>query len=236
MVISGTETVFTCSYTRKLMPHNESSITSNNLSGKRGKKLRLLTAEAFALLLYGLDAEREQAAEKYEHVRQALETYFTFRNAIDPAALTDETLNRVAYRLAEGQEIPSDQFLPYCYAVARNIWRESRVNAQRFVPLPELPETVAAPVPSAEEVYLELERQLAQEQRLACLRQCLNKLSPEDRALLQEYHQGQGQEKIRHRQDLAARLGITIPSLRNRTCRLRDRLAACIRSCRGEKG
>ncbi|MFN7929517.1 MAG: sigma-70 family RNA polymerase sigma factor [Blastocatellia bacterium] len=215
-----------------MTPNNSPNATDDS-SEKRGKKLRLLTPEAFAQLLHCLDAEREQAAAKYEQVRQVLETYFTFRNAIDPAALTDETLNRVAYRLAEGQEIIPGHFLPYCYAVARNVWRETLVTSQRLVPLAELPETVAEPVPSAEEVYLELERRLAQEQQLTCLRQCLNKLSPEDRALLQEYHQGQGQEKIRHRQALAARLGITIPSLRNRTCRLRDRMAACIRACSG---
>jgi DNA-directed RNA polymerase specialized sigma24 family protein len=198
----------------------------------RSKKLRTLTPEAFALLLHCLDADREQAAVKYEEVRRALMTFFAFRNATDPTALADETLNRVAYRLAEGQEITTDNPLYYFYAVARNVWRETLAQAHHSIPFSDL--TTMPRAPSAEELRAELTVQHLQDQRLTCLEQCLHKLPEEDRRILLEYHQGQGQAKITRRQALAAQLGITSGSLRNRTCRIRDRLAACIRACVGE--
>jgi DNA-directed RNA polymerase specialized sigma24 family protein len=89
-------------------------------------------------------------------------------------------------------------------------------------------------VPSAEEIHAELTAQYTQEHRLHCLSQCLHKLPEEDRLILLEYHQGQGQAKIARRQALAARLGITAGSLRNRTSRIRDRMAVCIRACAGK--
>lgn len=200
----------------------------------RSKKLRTLTPDAFALLLYCLDADREQAAVKYEEVRRTLITFFAFRNATDPTALADETLNRVAYRLAEGQEITIDNPLHYFYAVARNVWRETLAQAHHPVAFSELATMPQGRVPSAEELRAELAAQHGQEQRLTCLGRCLHKVPADDRRILLEYHQGQGKEKITRRQVLAAQLGITSGSLRNRTCRIRDRLAACIRACVGE--
>lgn len=201
----------------------------------QGKKLRSLTPEAFARLLDCLDAEPEQAAVKYEQVRQSLITFFAFRNLADPAALADETLNRVAYRLSEGQEILTGNPLYYFYAVARNVWREMMARPHLAVPYSELLSTPAERVPSVEELREELAQRLAGERRLACLEQCLDKLPEEDRGIVQEYHQGQGQTKIDRRQALAQRLGITPGSLRNRACRIRDRMADCIHACAGKK-
>lgn len=206
-----------------------------SLAGRRDKKNRTLTPEAFERLLNCLAQEREQAAIKYEQIRRTLETFFAFRNATDPTALTDETLNRVAYRLAEGQEITTGDPLYYFYAVARNVWREVQAQAQRHALLVDTLALTAEPAPSMEELHLEAERQFTQDACLTCLRKCLDKLPPEDRTLLQEYHQGQGQAKIAHRKALAQQLGITVASLRNRTCRLRERMASCIRACTEEK-
>lgn len=205
------------------------------LAGRRDKKNRTLTPEAFERLLNCLGPEREQAAIKYEQIRRALETFFAFRHATDPTALTDETLNRVAYRLAEGQEITTGDPLYYFYAVARNVWREVQAQAQRHALAVDTLALTAEPAPSVEALHLDAERQFTQEACLTCLRKCLDKLSPADRALLQEYHQGQGQAKIAHRKALAQQLGITVASLRNRTCRLRERMAACIRACTEEQ-
>jgi DNA-directed RNA polymerase specialized sigma24 family protein len=199
-----------------------------------GKKLRTLTPEAFARLLDCLDAEPDQAAVKYEQARQSLITFFAFRNLSDPAALADETLNRVAYRLSEGQEILTGNPLYYFYAVARNVWREMMAKPHLAVPFSEVFSTSAERVPSVEELRTEFADRLAEERRLACLEQCLNQLSEEDRAIVREYHHGQGQTKINQRQALAKRLGITIGGLRNRACRIRDRMADCIRACSGK--
>jgi hypothetical protein len=103
------------------------------------RKDRTLTANAFALLLHCLDADREQAAVKYEEARQSLITFFAFRNVSNPSAMADETFNRVACRLAEGQQITTPNPLHYFYAVARNVWRESLTHSTRQVPFTDPP-------------------------------------------------------------------------------------------------
>lgn len=196
-----------------------------------GKKNRSLTPEAFEQLLACLDNDHAQAAVRYEELRQSLMTFFAFRNVEDPSALTDETFNRVAYRLSEGQEITTGNPAYYFYAVARNVWREQIARPQTRVPLSDLLATTAACVISAEELRFQMEERQSHELRLQCLEQCLARLSDVDREILLTYHQGQGRTKIERRQALAQRLGITIGSLRNRACRIRDRLADGIQEC-----
>ena len=119
----------------------------------RGKKLRTHTPEAFARLLACLDAAPDQAAAKYEELRQSLVTFFAFRNVADPEDLADETLNRVAYRLSEGQEITTGNPSYYFYAVARNVWRETLAHHHTTVPFSELDGT-ALPMASCSLVQM----------------------------------------------------------------------------------
>src|SRR5436305_4940480 len=81
-----------------------------------------LTAEAFTKLLARLDAERERAGEKYEDLRRTLIKFFEWRNAPFPEEHADETLNRVARKLAAGIEIKN--IGGYCYEVARLVCLE----------------------------------------------------------------------------------------------------------------
>ena len=76
-----------------------------------------LTGVAFAKLLDCLDADREQAGEKYEDLRRTLLRFFEWRGAPFPEEHADETFNRVACRLDEGVEIKN--LGGYCYQVAR---------------------------------------------------------------------------------------------------------------------
>lgn len=70
--------------------------------------------------------------------------------------------------------------------------------------------------------------------RLAdCLARCLQELSPEGRGLILDYYQGDAGVRIRQRQTMAAQLGISLNSLRNRALRLRDRLEKCLMNCSG---
>jgi DNA-directed RNA polymerase specialized sigma24 family protein len=197
----------------------------------REKKNRSLTPDAFQRLLACLNADPAQAAAKYEDLRQSLITFFAFRQVEDPHALADETFNRVAFRLSEGQEITTNNPAYYFYAVARNVWREQLAQPQTLVPLSDALATTATRAPSVEELRLKIEEQTFSEQRLQCLEQCLARLTSEDNTILLEYHQGQGRAKIERRQAQADRLGITIRSLRNRACRIRERLADCIQDC-----
>src|SRR5437588_9822249 len=82
-----------------------------------------LTADAFTKLLDRLNADREQAGEKYELLRRTLIRFFEWRGAPFPDEHTDETFNRVARKLADGLEIKN--IGGYCYEVARLVCLES---------------------------------------------------------------------------------------------------------------
>ncbi|HEX4946430.1 MAG TPA: hypothetical protein VFZ34_07205, partial [Blastocatellia bacterium] len=69
------------------------------------KKDWVMTPEAFDLMLMQLDADREQAGEKYELIRQKLTKFFQWRGCPSPEDYTDRTIDRVALRLWEGAEV-----------------------------------------------------------------------------------------------------------------------------------
>lgn len=187
--------------------------------------------EAFDGLLVRLDADRDQASLKYEELRLSLITYFATRGATDPNELADETLNRVAYRLAEGQVIMVDNPIYYALAVARNVWREHLAQPYKMVSLTAFTDAPQVQVISPEDLLLEFERQLRTEQKYDCFMHCLARLSETDHALLIEYHQGKGQSNSKNRQAMAQRFGLTLGSLRNRISRIRDRLSKCLQNC-----
>jgi DNA-directed RNA polymerase specialized sigma24 family protein len=69
------------------------------------------------------------------------------------------------------------------------------------------------------------------EERVVCLRSCLQTLSNENRELILEYYQGEKREKIQNRKRLMERLGIPVNTLRMRALRLRERLQGCVEEC-----
>ena len=119
--------------------------------------------------------DRERAGEKYEDLRRTLIKFFEWRGTPFPEDHTDETLNRVARKLAEGIEIKN--IGGYCYEVARLVCLEVRKgNDSRREPL----DTNTQNTTSADTADLALEREL----RLSCLEDCLNRLPAESRALI----------------------------------------------------
>lgn len=208
--------------------------TMTEYSLPRSKTRRELTPESFAQLLFALHPERAMAAERYEHVRQALLVFFTFRGAVDPPQLTDETINRVARRLAEGKEIFTENPLSYFYGVARNVWRETVAHPVTTQSLDDFLPPDKHHIPDPHELLTQAQEQRAFEQRLTCLERCLQTLPPKDRDLMLAYYQGTGSTKIENRQDLAAQYGISLKTLRNKTSRLRCELAVCVRNCLAE--
>jgi RNA polymerase sigma factor (sigma-70 family) len=186
-----------------------------------------LTEEAFSKLLESLDKDRGRAGEKYEDLRRTLARFFEWRGAPAPEDHVDETLNRVARRLAEGQEVSN--FGGYCYGVARLVMLESLKGQEReLIPLEDAdPGSLKAA--EADESAEEEER------RLRCLEECLRTLPAESRDLITEYYQDERRDKINRRQALADRLGIPRLALGNRAQRLRDKLAQCVKGCLAKK-
>src|SRR5947207_1069954 len=72
-----------------------------------GKMKRELTRESLGALLSQFDSNPERAAEKYELMRSRLVTFFECRGCAAAFDLTDATVDRVARRILEGENIPS---------------------------------------------------------------------------------------------------------------------------------
>jgi DNA-directed RNA polymerase specialized sigma24 family protein len=185
------------------------------------RKRRDLTPEAFAKFLAILSPDLEFAGEKYEELRRQLVKFFEWRGSVFADQLADETLNRVIWKIDEGEEIEKN-ILALCLGVGRFILMEhQRHPDSRRVEIEELSILAAPPVRRKEDEDL----------RLISLQECLSRLSDEDRDLITEYYQEDKQAKIDSRKALAARLGISTNTLFSRARRIRNKLEHSIAIC-----
>ncbi len=182
-----------------------------------------LTAEGFDRLLALLSADRNTAGERYEIVRLKLVKYFELRMCAAPAELADETIDRVARRLAEGQRIQADEPLRYIYGVARNVFHEHRKSERRH-------EEISDNQPAADESRMDLERSAAA-LRVGCLQTCLDEQPAESRALLWRYYEHTGRAKIEQHAALARQMAIPVNALRIRIHRIKAVVQHCIEKC-----
>jgi len=160
-------------------------------------------------------------------VRRKLTEFFEARGSESPPDNADETINRVARRLHEGEQIRD--LNSYLYGVARLVWLENlRARDKKPTSLELAPTPVAA---NTSDVEVEWQQR---EARLSCLEGCLSRLSSANRALIVEYYRDEKGLKIEHRKQQAERLNTTLNGLRLRASRIRVELSKCIHSCLSE--
>jgi DNA-directed RNA polymerase specialized sigma24 family protein len=179
----------------------------------------VLTQAAFDGFLATLDRDREKAGEKYEYIRLKLLKYFQWCGSEVPDIDADETINRVTRRIYEGQEVYN--LTGYIYGVAKLVHTESLKRRNQVRSLDE--ETFIELSPKGVEV------ELANYQE--CLERCLGRLSEEDREVITEYYRYKKTEKIDGRKRLAARLGVSLNTLRVKMHRQRLNLETCVERC-----
>lgn len=180
-----------------------------------------LTGPILARLLDRLDPDRARAGERYEELRRTLLRFFEWRGAPFPEEQADETLDRVAQRLADGVEVK--QIGGYCYEVARLVFLETRKRPDlKRVSLDD-PDTTPA---AGEEVGA-----TEKEARMVCLDGCLSGLPTEAHDLIVAYYRDDTRGRIVARRELADRLGLRPEALANRAQRLRDKLERCVTAC-----
>lgn len=179
-----------------------------------------LTQEAFDELLAWLHRDREQAANKYEQIRDRLIRIFMHRGCTTAEDLADQTINQVARKVQEIKAYFEGDPAPYFYAVARNV--HSEYFRSKHEEVPDMLEVLSAQQPEESE---ETEREHN------CLEKCLVEMAPPDRELLLDYYREDGGAKIEHHKELAGRRGITRNALRILVCRLRARFKQCMRDC-----
>lgn len=178
-----------------------------------------LTQEAFDQLLAALGPDRESAGEKYLEVRGNLIRFFEWRGCSFPEDHADETINRVAKRISEGEEIrnPIGYFLGAARMLALEIQKERAKERQALSEL--------ANAEAASYQFEELEP------RVECLERCLKNLPTENRELIVQYYQGERGAKIENRKRLTDRFKVPLNTLRMRALRLREKLLICVENC-----
>jgi len=181
-----------------------------------------MTEETFGRFLNWLDADREQAAQKYEALRRRLIKYFAKRQCAAAEDLADDVLNCTMDHLHKQTSLLLDKPLPYIFGIARNTYRQHFAQQMRTNGEAEphrLPDRQRT-----EEIW-------EKERVSQCLRNCMQRLKAEERQALVLYYLKDTKAKDEHRLRLAALLGCTINALRLRMMRLRDQLRLCITVC-----
>ena len=178
-----------------------------------------LTQDAFDRLLIALGGDRDSGSEKYLEIRSNLTRFFEWRGCSFPEDHADETFNRIARKVDEGEQILNPA--GYAMGVARLLLLELMKSRQRE-------QTALNEIGTASDVYVPADNG---EDRLDCLRSCLQTLSPDNRELILQYYQGEKGEKIQNRKKLLEQLGVPVNTLRMRALRLREKLQSCVEEC-----
>lgn len=192
-----------------------SADNDGHLSEAEGPRKWVLTKEAFDKLLKHFSPDRDEAAKLYEAMRLKLTRFFEWRSSLSSDADVDETFNRVARRIDEGEEIHN--LNGYFLSVARLVFLESLKRRERSSE--DLDKVPDIPVDSHRE-------RDQKEARLVCLDEGLSELSHDERELILEYYREEKHAKIVLRKMLADDRGITLDALRIRACRIRKKLEA----------
>lgn len=179
----------------------------------------VLTQAAFDGFLATLDRDRDRAGEKYEYIRLKLLKYFQWCGSDAPDIDTDETINRVTRRIYEGEDVYN--LTGYIHGVAKLVHVESLKRRKRKQALDEIPFTELS--------SKGVEAEMANYQE--CLERCLECLNDGDREVITEYYRYNRTEKIDRRKRLAARLGISLNTLRVKMHRQRINLEGCVEKC-----
>lgn len=186
----------------------------------------VLTDTGYSLLLRQLSPIPAEAERQFTLLRRRLLYWFEQRRCAWPDELADETLSRVAQRLAEGVEVQN--VTGYALGVAGFVHLEYlRDPAHTQLSLenePQLARTALQPHDHSAEKELE-------NARLECLKSCLARLPQDERELIQAYYHDNWQQQTAQRKTLAERLKLAPSSLRARVHRLRQRLEACAQRC-----
>lgn len=187
--------------------------------------LKTLSTKGFEKFLNSLDANREQAAEKYIALRERLEKFFEWRDCENAEELTDTVFDRVAKKIVEGEKIENAE--AYCVSVAKFVLMENRRERFKASELDENSREISSN-PNGQISNAEDE---LQKKKFKCLEECLENFPADNRTLLIDYFNTDEKTMIEKRKRLAEKIGINLNSLRIRISRLKSKLEKCTREC-----
>jgi RNA polymerase sigma factor (sigma-70 family) len=178
------------------------------------RKIHALSQEHFDRLLTWLDQDRERAGLAYEEIRRRLTTIFAARGCSLPEDLADETLDRVARRVADIAATYSGDKAKYFFGVATNVHHE-------YLKRPALPELTPELIDEPDD----------KERIHDCLEHCLEKLPGDAREMILRYYSQEKQAKIALHKSMAEEFGVSINTLRLRILRMKEKLQLCLERC-----
>ena len=179
-----------------------------------------LDRSAFDALLDALDSDRENSSRKYTALHERLVRFFQWNNVEEADALADETLDRLARRIAadrSGQAgVATDAVKEpekFAAGIARLLlherWRQQQRREQAMQAIQQQDWTANAAI------------QQETEELASVLDECLRTLPAAQRELIEKYYGTEGQNQIESRKQLADRYKISLNALRNRAMRIR---------------
>jgi DNA-directed RNA polymerase specialized sigma24 family protein len=187
--------------------------------GKPAKRWSL-DRQAFNALLTALDPDLECASGKYTALHDRLIRFFQWNNVEDADALADETLDRLARRVAADRNDATAEAVKepekFAAGIARLLlheyWRQRQRQEQALQLLSKQERASGA-------ADIQETEALAQ-----ALDHCLQKLPAAQRELIEKYYGTEGRNHIESRKQLAGQLKISLNALRNRAMRIRSEL------------
>lgn len=187
-------------------------------------------------MLAWLDPDRDRAGIiLYVEIRPKLIKISERRQCPAAEELADEAINRVSHRRTDiAGTYVGDRAL-YFYGVLKNVyleWLEDEKRKKKWIDDEKRKKKNVNSKPlHAYGVSEDVER-IHQ-----YLEKCRQRLEvPEDRDLILKYYEKERREKIDHRKQLAAGMGITLNNLRMRIHRINAILQKCIMDCLNDSG
>jgi DNA-directed RNA polymerase specialized sigma24 family protein len=182
------------------------------------KNFQFLKQEDFDRLLTWLDSDPNAAGLSYERIRWRLIAILASRGCAVPEELADETIDRVARRVADIRDAYVGDKAIYFLGVMNNVHHE-------YLKRPKM----TRPPEAVDDVEVKEKTHL-------CLDKCLDKLTANSRRMIERYYAADKQAKIDLRKQLAAESGVSLNTLRLRALRIREKLQACIEQCLQTEG
>jgi len=184
-----------------------------------------ITQEDLARLLGWFSPDAEEAGQKYEEIRKGLIKFFYFRGCLDPETLADETINRVAVKIALVEFDGNVKQITYFYSFAAKIYLEDLTERKKIAAKSK---QIAANFENREKL------DKTNSSGSVCLEKCLAKHPPQERQLLLKYYSFGKNEKAEMRKKMADEQGINLEYLHTKISRLRKTVGICLRNCLNE--
>lgn len=176
-----------------------------------------LNSESLQALLDALATDGQDQGLAYENLRLRLIRFFHWNQCASPEDMADTALDRLAEKLAASTQ-PILSPAGYAVGIARMLLHENKAQQKKEQKMLSFLAWFLARHNAEDESSLRQEEALSH---------CLEKMSPENRLLLESYYSGDAAERIRQRQSIADAMGIARNALRNRILRLRRQLEDC---------